>query len=136
MESLGKGVHMLPPPPDCCQECAVKHDPLQPHNKDSMYYQYHFANKEGRWPTWADAMAHCQPHVRAVWKAELEKRGMWSEPKCKLSKEERVARILGDMPMHTEKRTMKPGNIVKTKIIRKKLGIYDSEKEWDERNKP
>ena len=27
-------------PPDTCPECAVVHDPQQPHNRDSLYYQY------------------------------------------------------------------------------------------------
>ena len=31
---------MLPAPPGTCPKCAVKHDPLMPHNKDSLFYQY------------------------------------------------------------------------------------------------
>ena len=42
-----------------CPECAVKHDPEQPHNRDSLAYQYKFYDQHGRWPTWSDAMAHC-----------------------------------------------------------------------------
>lgn len=60
----------------CCQECGVRHSPEQPHNKDSLYYQYHFYNEHGRWPTWADAMAHCSPEVKEFWKKELEGRGI------------------------------------------------------------
>ena len=46
-------------PEGTCPECAVKHDPEQPHNRDSLTYQYKFYDQHGRWPTWADAMAHC-----------------------------------------------------------------------------
>lgn len=67
---------IMPPAPDVCQECAVKHDPRMPHNRDSLYYQYAFYAKEGRWPTWADAMAHCPDEVKEVWIDELTKRGV------------------------------------------------------------
>ena len=39
---------ILPPDPGVCQECAVDHDPVQPHNRDSLYYQYSFYAKHGR----------------------------------------------------------------------------------------
>lgn len=58
--------------PGTCSECAVKHAPEQPHNKDSMFYQYKFYNEHGRWPTWTDAMAHCSVKVQDVWKNELK----------------------------------------------------------------
>lgn len=38
-------------PPDTCPECAVVHDPQQPHNRDSLYYQYKFYDAHGCWPT-------------------------------------------------------------------------------------
>ncbi len=63
-------------PPGTCPECAVKHDPEQPHNRDSLAYQYKFYDKYGRWPTWADAMAHCPPDVKAVWIAALKEHGV------------------------------------------------------------
>jgi hypothetical protein len=71
---------LLPPPKDKCPICATKHDPSWPHNAQSMYYQYRFYGIRGRWPTWADAMAHCSDQMRADWKGELLKRGHWSEP--------------------------------------------------------
>ena len=49
---------LMPPRPGVCQVCAVKHDPEQPHNRDSLYYQYRFYAEHKRWPTWADAMSH------------------------------------------------------------------------------
>ncbi len=68
---------LLPPALDACQICATKHDPEQPHNKDSLYYQLSFREDNGRWPTWADTMAHCTEDVREAWKKELIKRGVW-----------------------------------------------------------
>jgi len=58
---------MLPAAPDTCQECAVKHEPHMPHNKQSLFYQMKFNAEHGRWPTWKDAMAHCTPELQAQW---------------------------------------------------------------------
>ena len=63
-------------PEGTCPECAVKHEPEQPHNRDSLAYQYKFYDEYGRWPTWADAMAHCPESVKRHWIEELEKRGV------------------------------------------------------------
>lgn len=63
-----------------CPECAVKHEPDQPHNAQSLAYQYDFRARHGRWPTWADAIAHCSPEVQAAWKRALQEQGAWSEP--------------------------------------------------------
>lgn len=71
---------LLPPPKDACQECAVQHEPEQAHNKDSMYYQYWFYSKHGRWPVWKDAIAHCPPDVKEHWEREIRKAGAWKEP--------------------------------------------------------
>jgi hypothetical protein len=46
-----------------------------------MYYQMRFYGVRGRWPTWADAVAHCAPNMRAHWKRALTRKGAWSEPK-------------------------------------------------------
>jgi hypothetical protein len=35
----------------------------------------------GRYPTWADAMAHCSASVREAWTTELKRRGAWPEPR-------------------------------------------------------
>jgi hypothetical protein len=67
---------MLPAPPDCCQECAVKHSPQQPHDKQSLYYQIKFLRENGRTPTWEDAMAHCDEPTKTLWKTHLEKHGV------------------------------------------------------------
>jgi hypothetical protein len=50
--------------------------PTQPHNQQSLAYQYDFYGKNGRWPTWADAMAHCDESVKAQWTAALKERGI------------------------------------------------------------
>ncbi len=71
---------LLPPPPGTCPTCAVKHGTTEPHNAQSMYYQYRFYYTRGRWPTWADAIAHCSPEVRGFWERALRERGAWTEP--------------------------------------------------------
>jgi len=70
------GFHLMPAKPGTCPECAVAHDPAQPHNQQSLYYQYHFYADNNRWPTWADAMAHCTKEVQKIWKQELKKAGV------------------------------------------------------------
>ena len=64
------------PPEDTCPLCALNHDSAQPHNLYSLCYQYKFYDQHGRWPTWADAMAHCTPEIQAFWKRELSARGV------------------------------------------------------------
>lgn len=58
-----------------CLMCGVAHAPEMPHNQQSLTYQYKFYDQYGRFPSWADAMAHCPEEVKAYWKKELEKRG-------------------------------------------------------------
>jgi len=100
---------LLPPRPDVCQECAVKHDPGMPHNRDSLYYQIKFNAEHGRYPQWSDAVAHCSPEMRAAWQGELEKQGVWSEPVEGMPKEERVARVIADLPTHSKKASNQAG---------------------------
>lgn len=71
---------LMPCKPGVCQLCAVDHQPEEAHNAQSMFYQYRFYGKYGRWPTWADAIAHCDPKVQAVWKEGLQKRKAYTEP--------------------------------------------------------
>ena len=63
-------------PPGTCPECAVNHPPEQPHNQQSLAYQYKFYEQQGRWPTWTDALAHCGLEVQEHWKTELRKHGV------------------------------------------------------------
>jgi len=67
---------MLKPPEGTCPECAVKHEPSAPHNQQSLFYQYDFYGKNGRWPTWADAMAHCSDEVKQLWTVALTEKGV------------------------------------------------------------
>lgn len=71
---------VIPPPADKCQICAGTHEPHEPHNAQSMYYQMIFQNMVGRSPTWADAMAHCDDGMKRQWTALLKDAGHWSEP--------------------------------------------------------
>jgi len=73
-------MQLLPPPEGTCPICAVAHAPEAPHNAQSVYYQYRFYGVRGRWPTWADAVAHCEPETRTRWEHLLRERGVWSEP--------------------------------------------------------
>lgn len=68
--------YLLPCAPDVCQECAVDHEPWQAHNQQSLYYQYHFYAKHGRWPTWEDAIAHCAPDIQDYWRKYLKVHGV------------------------------------------------------------
>jgi len=71
---------LLPPKPGTCPACAVDHPPEHPHNAQSMYYQYRFYGLRGRWPTWADAVAHCDAPMQDYWKPQLTKQDAWTEP--------------------------------------------------------
>lgn len=72
---------LLPPADDVCPICATKHEPEFPHNATSLYYQYRFWGLRGRWPTWADAAAHCTDEMREHWKVSLIRLGRnWTEP--------------------------------------------------------
>lgn len=71
------GMTLLGGVPDgTCPECAVKHEPDQPHNRNSLTYQYKFYDQHGRWPTWEDAMAHCPEDIKKYWTQQLTKRGV------------------------------------------------------------
>ena len=59
-----------------CQVCATHHDPELPHNQPSMYYQYSFYSKHGRWPTWNDAMEHCTEDVKRITREVLRNNGI------------------------------------------------------------
>ena len=71
--------NILPPAPDACQICGRRpnHDPAQPHDAQSLYYQYAFFAEHGRWPTWKDAVVHCADDVKALWEQHLRAAGAW-----------------------------------------------------------
>ena len=68
--------HLLPAAPGNRPECATAHEPEMPHDQQSLAYQYDFFGKNGRWPTWEDAMAHCTPDVQQRWKEQLRLKGV------------------------------------------------------------
>lgn len=70
------GLKILPTREGTCPECGVNHDLEQPHNRDSLAYQYNFFDKNGRWPTWVDAMAHCAEKIKIMWIEKLQERGI------------------------------------------------------------
>lgn len=71
------GLDMIACQPDnTCPECGRDHEPEMPHDNQSLIYQYRFYDQHGRWPTWNDAMAHCDEIVRRKWKAALEGYGI------------------------------------------------------------
>jgi hypothetical protein len=71
---------LMPPPEGHCRICAVKHEPGNPHNAQSIFYGMRFKMRYGRDGTWADALAHCAPALRAAWERELRKVNAWTEP--------------------------------------------------------
>lgn len=76
MKQLPGGFQLMPCAPNVCQECAVDHLPGEPHNTQSLYYQYHFYAEHGRWPTWKDAIAHCPDEVKQVTIEVLKSHGI------------------------------------------------------------
>lgn len=74
-------MRLLPPAAHLCPICATAHDPTYPHNAVSMYYLIRFYGVRGRWPTWADAAAHCDPKMVRQWKQVMLEKGIkWTEP--------------------------------------------------------
>lgn len=62
---------LMPPRPELCPVCATSHPAEGPHDRESLYYQMAFQQQHGRWPTWEDALAHCDPERQALWREEL-----------------------------------------------------------------
>lgn len=69
-------IRVVPPSPGSCPICATKHDPKEPHDRDSLYYKNWFRKRYKRFPTWADAMAHCSERTKKEWKKRLARRGI------------------------------------------------------------
>ena len=62
--------------PYLCKECGVDHDPELPHDACQLCYQYYIYQREGRWGTWADAMAHCDEETKKIWTEEIRLMGI------------------------------------------------------------
>lgn len=67
-------IKVIPPKPGSCKICATMHNPGEPHDRDSLYYQNQFYKKHKRFPTWNDAMEHCDEAVREEYIKKLAKR--------------------------------------------------------------
>jgi hypothetical protein len=67
---------LMPAASGVCSQCAVDHDPDILHDKNSLFYQYAFYAEHNRWPTWADAMAHCTPEVQKAATEVLHENGI------------------------------------------------------------
>jgi hypothetical protein len=70
---------IMPPPAGACTVCgrSPAHRPDEPHDAQSLYYQYAFFAEHGRWPTWRDALAHCPDDIKSLWEQALRERGAW-----------------------------------------------------------
>lgn len=71
-----KDAIILPAKDGTCPICAVDHDPRLPHNKDSLFYQMSFYQKNDRFPTWKDAMEHCSEDVKKQFTDALKEHGV------------------------------------------------------------
>lgn len=67
---------ILPPKEGACWFCGDLHDGKEPHNAASLLYQHRFRKRKGRYPGWADAMAHCSGEVRKKWIKKLARKGI------------------------------------------------------------
>ena len=77
---------LMKPHPDACQVCAREHEPHLPHDRESLYYQMTFHAQNGRYPTWADAMAHCSPSTKHKWRSALQDHGIAIDSAATISK--------------------------------------------------
>lgn len=68
--------NLMPPPPGTCSQCARTHEPDAPHDAWSLHYQYSFYAEYERWPTWIDAMAHCDQATQDRWLEGLRAHGV------------------------------------------------------------
>lgn len=62
---------LLPPAPHLCQSCATDHKPEDPHNWQSMHWQYWFYGQTGRFPKVLDAFEHTTAAMRYAWKRHM-----------------------------------------------------------------
>ncbi len=69
-------IKITPPGGKTCRICATNHDPQDPHDRDSLYYQNWFRKRFKRFPTWNDAMAHCSDMTKVCFTEKLIRRGI------------------------------------------------------------
>ena len=77
MRILREGqVAIFPPREGACWICGDIHSSRDPHNAGSLLYQHRFRKRNGRYPTWADAMSHCSRKVKERWVRRLLEKGI------------------------------------------------------------
>ena len=69
-------IRITAPGPGKCPYCAAEHDKGEPHDANSLYYRNRFFKDNGRFPTWEDAMKHCDEDTRRKWIEKLKRRGI------------------------------------------------------------
>lgn len=74
-----EGIRITAPKPGACPICGTKHRKLEPHDRDSLYYQNKFRKKNKRLPTWEDAMSHCSEMTKSAFCEKLKERGIATE---------------------------------------------------------
>jgi len=67
---------MMPTRHGTCPECGIAHPKEYPHKQNSLAYQYSFYNDHGRFPTWEDALSHCDEEMKAKWIKSLKELGI------------------------------------------------------------
>lgn len=75
-ERYGMSLVDIPTTGGKCPECGMLHDKWAPHNRDSLQYMYRFYDKHGYWPSWHDAMTHCDKETQNAWAKELRARNI------------------------------------------------------------
>lgn len=77
MRILQEGqVSILPPQEGACRICGDVHNCRDPHNAGSLLYQHTFRKRNGRYPTWIDAMSHCSRRTKERWVDRLARKGI------------------------------------------------------------
>ncbi len=67
----------LPAAKPACAVCDLSHPIDQPHDVESSTYKLGFWLEHDRWPTWKDAIAHCDVRTRIAAELDLRRRGLW-----------------------------------------------------------
>ena len=65
---------LLPPAPHLCQECAVQHEPTEPHNWESLFFMF-YCQEKGVPAGIAGAFAHCSAEVCDRWAKGMSEGG-------------------------------------------------------------
>ena len=69
-------IRISAPVPGTCPVCAMVHDKAEPHDLNSLYYQNQFFKTHWRFPTWADALCHCDSAMKTMWREKLKRAGI------------------------------------------------------------